>query len=141
MDHIVTCATQLAADPEVILAAGAGGILAPIDEERTMLDLMVTLNWPVLLVAHRGLGTINHTLLSINELRHAGLDIMGVVFNETEDVEPDFIKLDNPNAIEKFGKVPVLGNIDYLSNLDTDPDIAWSHFETCCPDLVALWTS
>jgi dethiobiotin synthetase len=140
VDHIVTCATQLASDHEVVLAEGAGGILAPIDEERTMLDVMVALGWPVLLVAHRGLGTINHTLLSIEALRRAGLDILGVVFNETEDAEPDFIKRDNPETVAKFGSVRVLGDIDYLSNLDADPEEAWSQFEACCPDLMALWT-
>ncbi len=140
IDYIVTCANRLADDHQVVLAEGAGGVLAPIDEERTMLDLMVALGWPVLLVAHRGLGTINHTLLSIEALRRAGLDILGVVFNETEDVEPDFIRQDNPDTVSKFGKVRVLGDIDYLGNLDDDPETAWSQFEACCPDLLALWT-
>jgi dethiobiotin synthase len=128
----------LAKNSDMVLVEGAGGILAPITESATMLDLMIGLNLPVILVAHRGLGTINHTLLSIDTLRRANLDIAGVVLNETEDVEPDFIKKDNPAAIEHFGKTTVLGNINYLTTLSENPDQAWKEFETCMPGLTRL---
>ncbi len=137
--HIQDCAKQLSAAHDVLLVEGAGGIYAPIDETQTMLDLMKALDYPVLLVARRGLGTINHTLLSIETLRNAGLDIAGVVFTETEDVERDFIRVDNPGAVRDFGKVDILGDIDYLSTLGTDPDAAWNHFEDCAKNLIALW--
>jgi len=123
---------------DCVLVEGAGGIYAPLNEKETMLDLMKAVGYPVLLVAHRGLGTLNHTLLSIETLRNAGLSIAGVILNEVEDVEPDFIKHDNPAAIEAFGRVHVLGNIDYLHDLDSDPDTAWAHFERCCVGLISL---
>ena len=103
-----------------------------------MLDLMKALGYPVLLVARRGLGTINHTLLSIEALRGGGLEIMGAIFNEIEDVEPDFIKEDNPEAIKSFGRVEILGNIDFLAQLKGDPDMAWGQFERCMPGLTKL---
>jgi len=133
--HIVDCAGQLAERYEFLLVEGAGGIYAPLTESETMLDLMQALGYPILLVAHRGLGTINHTLLSIEALRGAELEIMGVVFNEVEDVEPDFIKADNPDAIESFGKVEILGNIDYLTEMETEPEAAWARFDECTPGL------
>lgn len=136
--HIKDCAQQLMQRYETLLVEGAGGVYAPLTESETMLDLMRTLAFPVLLVAHRGLGTINHTLLSIDALRAAGLEILGVVFNEVQDVQPDFIKQDNPGAIQSFGKVEILGNIDYLTELESKPETAWTHFDECTPGLKQL---
>ncbi len=136
--HITDCARQLEARYEVLLVEGAGGVYAPLTESETMLDLMKALGYPVLLVAHRGLGTINHSLLSIEALRSHGLEILGVIFNEIEDVQPDFIKKDNPTAVKSFGGVEILGNIDYLAQLESDPDMAWSRFERCVPGLTKL---
>jgi dethiobiotin synthase len=133
---ILRAAHDLEEKHDSILVEGAGGVFAPINEDYTMIDLMKALDYPVLLVAHRGLGTINHTLLSIEVLRNVGLDIAGVILNEVEDVEPDYIKKDNPDAIEAFGRVPILGNVDYLKTLDSDPDAAWTHFESCCEELL-----
>ncbi len=136
--RITDCARQLEERYEVLLVEGAGGVYAPLTESETMLDLMKALGYPVLLVAHRGLGTINHSLLSIEALRSHGLEILGVIFNETQDVEPDFIKEDNPSAIESFGKVAILGNIDYLTELDSQPEVAWARFDECTPGLRRL---
>ena len=136
--NIKNCATELLERYDLLLVEGAGGVLAPLTESDTMLNLMQALGYPVILVAHRGLGTINHTLLSVEALRHAGLDILGVVFNETQDAEPDFIRQDNPAAVKSFGRVEILGNIDHLSNLETDPEAAWAHFQRCMP-LLSFW--
>lgn len=132
------CATQLMERYDVLLVEGAGGVYAPLTEQETMLDLMRVLAFPVLLVAHRGLGTINHTLLSLDALRAADLDVVGVVFNEVEDVQPDFIKQDNPDAIQSFGEVDILGNIDFLTELESNPEAAWAHFDECTPGLRQL---
>lgn len=122
--RIRACAMELLTRHDAVLVEGAGGVLVPLDESHTILDLMVALEMPVVLVGHRGLGTINHTLLSLQVLRAAKLRVIGVVLNETKDVEPDYIKLDNPDAIETHGDVAVLGNIDYLGD---PPD--WTRFE------------
>lgn len=135
IQHILECAERLNAQYECLLVEGAGGIYAPITEIETMLDLMKAFGYPVILVAHRGLGTINHTLLSIEAIRNAGLTLHGVILNETEDVEPDYLKQDNPAAIQTFGKTTILGNVDYLTQLDSEPDLAWTRFEDCFPTL------
>lgn len=138
LERIAENAERLQADYDLILVEGAGGIFAPLTETETIRDLMVRLALPVILVAHRGLGTINHTLLSIEALRGAGLAIAGIVFNETQNVPPDFIKEDNPRAVAAFGRVDVLGNIDFLAELETDPEAAWARFEQNMPGLDAL---
>ncbi|MCK5675497.1 MAG: dethiobiotin synthase [Verrucomicrobia bacterium] len=119
--EIVIAARTLAAEYEFIVAEGAGGIMVPLNRRESMLDLMQALKCPILLTARPGLGTINHTLLSIRALRSDGLDIAGVVFVASTPDEPGFIEDDNVATIEHFGKVPVLGTIPYCAQL-SDPE-------------------
>lgn len=117
--EIVIAARTLASEYDFIIAEGAGGIMVPLNRHEMMLDLMQAMKLPVLLAARPGLGTINHTLLSIRALRSDGLDIAGVVFVESTDTKPSFIEKDNAATIEQFGKVPVLGTIPYCAALQT----------------------
>jgi dethiobiotin synthetase len=115
--EIVIAARTLATEYEFIIAEGAGGIVVPLNQRETMLDLMQALRFPILLAARPGLGTINHTLLSIQALRSDGLNIAGVVFVASKPGEPGFIEEDNLNTIEHFGNVPILGTIPYCAQL------------------------
>lgn len=137
-DVIRDCYAKLSDRYEVILVEGAGGMYAPIDESKTMLDLMQALDLPVVLVARRGLGTINHSLLSIQALREAGLNLLGVIFNETENLPRDFIREDNPRAVAQFGDVRILGDVDFLPGVDEPRAEAWERFEACVPGLEAI---
>lgn len=139
--HLIeNCIYRLLKDHDFVIAEGAGGIMVPLDESTMMLDLMKQLSWPVILVAHIGLGTINHTLLSIRVLRDAGLDILGVVFNEVlPDVpEDDFIRQDNPDTIARLGNVPVLGILQHMPELSSDVPESWRQFERDMPGLVTI---
>ncbi len=123
--RMVIAARMLASDYEFVIAEGAGGIMVPLNRRETMLDLMQALRFPILLAARPGLGTINHTLLSIRALRSDGLDIAGVVLVASHPGEPGFIEEDNGNTIEQFGKVPVLGTIPYCARLaERNPEYA-----------------
>ncbi len=115
--EIVIAARKLASEYEFILAEGAGGILVPLNRRETMLDLMQALKYPVLIAARPGLGTINHTLLSIRTLRSDGLEIAGIVFIASQPGNPGFIEEDNETTIAQFGKIPVLGTIPYCPQL------------------------
>lgn len=96
---------------EGIIVEGAGGILVPLNEKETMLDLMIRLQLPVLLVARAGLGTLNHTLLSLGVLRGAGLPVLGVVLNQVTPGRWGRIEADNRLTIERLGGVKVLACI------------------------------
>ena len=140
--EIVIAARTLATDYQFVIAEGAGGIMVPLNRHAaseaqiiskgnraqpgsTMLDLMQALKLPVLIAARPGLGTINHTLLSIRALRSDGLDIAGVVFVASTTDEPGFIEDDNVFTIEQFGKVPILGTLPYCAALaGSHPDYA-----------------
>jgi malonyl-CoA O-methyltransferase len=98
---------------------GAGGVLVPISESEKMIDLTEALNLPVLIAARTSLGTINHTLLTIEALRRRALIIAGVVMVGEENS-------DNREAIESHGAVTILGEMPTLSNLTAKSVREWA---------------
>ena len=96
-----------------LIVEGAGGVLVPLNEEHTMLDLMVRLGLPVLVVARSTLGTINHTLLSLEALRQRRVEILGVVLNGP-------LNPGNRQAIEHFGRTRVLAELEPLTSLNRE---------------------
>jgi dethiobiotin synthetase len=97
---------------DLVIAEGSGGVMVPLNETETMLELMVELNWPVLLVARGSLGTINHTLLSLQTIRSSGLAVTGVVINHLQQGR-SIITSDNPHTVRQFGNVEILGELPY----------------------------
>ncbi len=93
-----------------IVVEGAGGVLVPLGGGALMADLMVKLGLPVLLVARTALGTINHTLLSLEALRTRGLMVWGVAM-----VGPD--NAANADAIARLGQVAILARLAPLPAL------------------------
>jgi dethiobiotin synthase len=94
-----------------LIAEGAGGVLVPINDSQTMLDLMQHLGMPVVIASSTALGTINHTLLTVKALRDAKVEIRGVVMIGKEN-------RDNERAIEHYGEVPIAGRIPVLETID-----------------------
>ena len=88
-----------------LIVEGAGGVMVPLDDRHLMVDLMVDLGLPVLVVARSELGTINHTLLTLDQLRRRGCPLWGVVVNGSPNPA-------NCQAIAHYGEVPVLAAID-----------------------------
>lgn len=129
--RIKDCVDKLLLSHQAVVVEGAGGIMVPLNEQATMLDLMQALGYPVVLVSRFGLGTINHTLLSIQALRTAGLKLIGVAFNYTQppQLKEWFIEADNPPTIAQFGEVRILGRIRCLRNLNPKDKNTWDAFE------------
>jgi|WetSurMetagenome_2_1015567.scaffolds.fasta_scaffold76247_2 dethiobiotin synthetase len=94
-----------------LIIEGAGGVLVPLNEKDLMTGLIKKLDAPVLLVCRSSLGTINHTLLSLEQLRREGIEILGVVMNGPRNIE-------NREAIEHFGRIRVLAEIEPLPFID-----------------------
>jgi len=93
---------------QAIIVEGIGGVLTPLDELSTVLHMAHWLQIPAIVVARPGLGTINHTLLTIMALRTAGVPVAGVVINRYPADMPSVAEETNPAEIEKYGKIPVL---------------------------------
>jgi dethiobiotin synthetase len=95
-------------DSDVVVVEGVGGLMVPMDPQHTFVDVVRWLKLPGVVVARPNLGTINHTLLTVNALRAAGVTVAGVVINRYPAQSADIASETNPRAIEKWGKVPVL---------------------------------
>ena len=113
---IAAAGESLAARHAAVVVEGAGGVLAPVQGETTMCDVMIALALPVVLVARPGLGTINHSLLSLRELRRAGLRVAGVLFNQAQPAWGP-VEEDNLRTVARLGQVRVLGCLPYLPHL------------------------
>ena len=77
---------QLPPTDRPLIVEGAGGLMVPLNHQETMLDLMQNLGLPVILVVRHYLGSINHTLLSLEVLRSRGIVLAGLVYNGVENV-------------------------------------------------------
>ena len=95
-------------ESDVMIVEGVGGVMVPLDTRHTVLDLATWLRVPAVVVARPGLGTINHTLLTVSALRNAGVEVAGVVVNRYPTDLVGVAEETNPRAIEKWGKVRVL---------------------------------
>jgi dethiobiotin synthetase len=112
----VTIDPDLLALPQVdgpLVVEGAGGVMVPVTRELIFADLFARWGKPVVLVARTGLGTINHSLLSIEALRSRGVPILGIAFvgDAVEDSEA---------TIATLGKVRRLGRLPRLDPLNAE---------------------
>ncbi len=117
-DGIADALFGLLARRERVVVEGAGGVLVPITGDKMTIDLMERLGLPVILASRPGLGTINHTLLSLRELERRGIPILGVIFCDTKKTIWGEIEEDNIRTIERLGHAPVLGRIPYMEELN-----------------------
>lgn len=99
---------MIQAGSDVLIVEGIGGVMVPLDERHTVIDLMQWMRLPAVIVARAGLGTINHTLLTLHALRTANISVAGVVINRYPADNASVAEETNPRVIEKVGKVPVL---------------------------------
>ncbi len=98
---------RLPDDQEPLIVEGAGGLMVPLNEDNLVVDLIQILGLPVLLVCRTALGTINHSLLSLEALRARKIPVAGVILSG-----PDVPH--NRAAIEDYGKTRVVGHIPHL---------------------------
>jgi dethiobiotin synthetase len=102
---------------DTVLVEGAGGVLVPLGPDLLTIDLIQELSLPVIIAARPGLGTLNHTLLTLEVLRHRDIPVQAVVMVAEREGPADAIERDNFTTIEKMGCVPVHGPIPYLPKL------------------------
>lgn len=98
---------------DFLIVEGAGGLFVPITNKISMAHLAKTFNLPLVIVSRPGLGSVNHTLLTIDYAKKNKLDILGFVVNYTKRPKNDLAEKTNPKIISKLGKVKYLGRIPY----------------------------
>lgn len=105
---------------DVLLVEGIGGLLCPVSDNESIADLAADIGYPLLIVARAGLGTINHTLMTIEVAQNRSLPIAGIVLNQCAPAG-DQATISNPAEIANRTDVPLLGIVEYGANsLRTD---------------------
>src|SRR5262249_32631555 len=100
------------------LVEGAGGLMVPLTDKYYNADLIADLKAEVIIVSRPDLGTINHTLLTIHELRRRRLPIRGLGFCPPRPGKKNNPKRTNPREIEKLSGVEVLGIVPFLGHVE-----------------------
>lgn len=98
---------------DLLLIEGVGGLLCPLTEDETIAEFARDLGVPLLIVGRLGLGTINHTLLTIEAARSRNLAIAGVILNQTDPDQDPVTAETNPLEIQRRSGVPVLGMVKH----------------------------
>ncbi|PHP29176.1 dethiobiotin synthase [Limimaricola cinnabarinus] len=125
--RIDLAALDLPESPRPLVVEGAGGLMVPLDDETTFLDLFARWGAPVVLVARTALGTINHSLLSLSALRARGVPVAGVIFSGEAAPRVE-------RTIAEMGDVAHLGRLGRLDPLT--PETLRSGFESI--DMAAI---
>jgi dethiobiotin synthetase len=124
--QIIASATQLAADYDVVLVEGAGGLLVPLTHQTTTIDVIARQSWPVILVSAPRLGSINHTLLSLEAIHSRGIELAAVVYNLHHTAAPEIVADTRQvilEAIARMGsRAPV---IDMPGKMDGNTPRIW----------------
>jgi dethiobiotin synthetase len=107
-DELVTQAQAAAEKADALVVEGVGGLLVPLTKDYLVRDFAGELSLPVVIAARPGLGTISHSLLTIEAARAVALRIQAVVLTPWPD-DPDEMLRSNMETIERFGEVPVIG--------------------------------
>ena len=94
---------------KILIIEGAGGVLVPLNNKALMIDFIKLLSSPCIIIAKSGLGTLNHTLLTIEALKKRNIPILGVVLNGERNDK-------NRKSIEQFGNVKVIMEIPRLES-------------------------
>ena len=107
---------SLIATYPVVLVEGAGGLLVPIRDDYFVADLARALKLPLLIVARLGLGTINHSLLTVRQAQAHGLKVAGVVLNDTVGGKRGLAAKSNIEVVPALCRVPLLGVVPHGQN-------------------------
>ncbi len=106
-----------------LIVETAGGLMVPITRNFLQIDQIKQWNLPVILVCKSSLGTLNHTLLSIEALKQRNIEILGLVVNGEKH-------LDNPRTLFDFSGIPLIAEFPYIEKMDSNNlDILWKELD------------
>lgn len=115
--HILEAFQELSRRHPFLVVEGIGGLLVPLQESFYVADLMLALGLPAMVVARPALGTINHTLLTIRQAQSAGIRVLGTIISDYPP-QPGLAEETNPQAIERYSGLPILGLLPHLPGVD-----------------------
>jgi len=119
-DRITDAYHKLRGRHELMLVEGAGGIMVPLAEGLLVADLILMLGLPAIIVARPALGTVNHTLLTIEYARARGIRTAGVIINNLAKETAGMAEKTAPSLIAEFSGLPVLGIVPRAEGVDVE---------------------
>ncbi|HEX6808522.1 MAG TPA: dethiobiotin synthase [Gemmatimonadaceae bacterium] len=128
---------RLIRDVNAILVEGAGGLLVPITETDTYLTLFQRWSLDAIVVAANRLGVINHTRLTVQALRDAGVRLLGVVLNETDGAAPDVARRTNHDALQTLLPDTPVVSFPWLPSPADDSSVARAAAASGLRDVIA----
>lgn len=111
--EIKTEAIKLPVTNNQLIIEGAGGLMVPINEKELILDLIPVLNAKLIIVSQNYLGSINHTLLTLEVLKSRNIQVEGIIFNGEANKESE-------SYIANYTGIPILGHIPKLASLNKE---------------------
>jgi len=106
-----------------LIVETAGGLMVPLTRNFLQIDQIKQWDLPVILVCKSSLGTLNHTLLSIEALKRRKIEILGLVINGEKH-------LDNPKTLVEFSGIPLITEFPYIKKIDSNNlDILWKELD------------
>ncbi len=120
IEKILKAYRELQHHYDFLIVEGIGGLLVPITKDYYVANLIHEFNLPILIVAKGGLGTINHTLLTVDAAVIRGLEVRGIIFNRMPRVNFSIAEITNPKVIHDLTGIPVLGTLPELEDVDVE---------------------
>ncbi len=118
--HILRAYEELHENFDYVIVEGIGGLMVPFTENYFVSDLIKEFDLPVVIVSRTKLGTINHTLLTIESAKSKGLTVKGIIFNNFNEGALSIDEKTSPRIIEDLSGVPVLGMVPSIEGLDVE---------------------
>jgi len=118
IDEILSAFKILADRHSSMLVEGIGGLLVPIRRDYLVVDLIRDMGLPVILVCRYRLGTLNHSLLALDHLKRRQLEVRGVLFNQTADLNP--VESGQPALLKELSDTPLLGGVPFIEGLSAE---------------------
>lgn len=119
-EHIASAYGYICQNSDLVIVEGIGGVRVPISAEVDVLDLAVRFGLAVVIVSRPRLGTINHTLLTVDAVRAAGLKLAGVVINGYNEVQACTAERTCAQVIAQCGGVNILSVVPFDETVDVE---------------------
>lgn len=119
LERIKSCYYKLASIHDTVIVEGAGGLLIPLTDNYLMSDLASNLGLSLIIVTRPSLGTLNHTLLTVESAKARGLKVMGIVINQFPS-HPGLAERTNPELILKMTGEPIFGILSFDSGISVE---------------------
>lgn len=120
LQKVIKAYSELRQHYDYLVVEGIGGLMVPFQESYFVSDLVKEFGLPVVIVASTKLGTINHTLLTIEMSRSRGLNVKGVIFNHFNEGALSVAEKTAPQVIKDLAKIPVLGIIPHMKDVNVE---------------------